>query len=270
MPIITFDDMLACLEVEALSDACYGAPNIPMPYSRIFGGQLLAQCCVVASATADAKHVKSLHVVFPREGDLSRPVEYTVEWLQDGRSFAARSIVGAQEGRIIVAASVSLHALEDGPVHQVDPPRVPDAEACPPVDHSMLPWETRAVDGVDLTVREAGPPDYAMWMRTPALDRPQVVHQALFSHATDLTLIGTALRPHPGLGEADSPDRIRTAVTSHTVWFHRPLRVDRWILLAQTSPVTYGARGFGQGHAFDESGALVASFAQESMLRPVA
>jgi acyl-CoA thioesterase-2 len=271
MPIIDYEDMLGCLEIECFGENEFTAPNIPMPYSRLFGGQLLAQCCVIAAATAEGKHVKSMHVIFPREGDLATPIDYHVERLHDGRSFSTRSVVGAQEGRTIFSASVSLHVLEAGLSYQEPGPKVVVAgpEACPPVDLSMIPWETRAVDGVDLASRDLGPPHYAMWMRTPALDREPVVHQALLAHATDLTMIGTALRPHPDLGEVDSPDRIHTAVTSHTVWFHRPLRVDDWVLLTQTSPCTAGARGFVQGHAFTRESELVASFAQESMLRLV-
>ena len=94
-----------------------------------------------------------------------------------------------------------------------------------------------------------------------------VAHQALFAHATDLTLIGTSLRPHEGIGQADSPEKIHTAVTTHTVWFHRPIALDDWILVSQASPVVAGGRGFGQGHAFDAAGVLVASFAQESLIR---
>ena len=96
------------------------------------------------------------------------------------------------------------------------------------------------------------------------------MHQALFAHSTDLTLIGTSLRPHVAVSEARSPDRIQTAVVTHTVWFHRPIRMDDWVLIAQESPVTAGARGFGTGHAWSADGTLVASFAQESLIRPVA
>ena len=104
-------------------------------------------------------------------------------------------------------------------------------------------------------------------MRAPSLDADPTAHQALFAHASDLTLIGTALRPHAGIGQADSPEKIHSAVTTHTVWFHRAVSLDDWVLLSQESPVSAGARGFGQGHAFDAGGTLVASFAQESMIR---
>ena len=266
---IRFEDTLACLQLETLGEDHYSAPNIPMAYHRIFGGQLLAQSIAISTATAPEKRVKSIHVSFPREGDLRAPVDYRVQRVQDGRTFAGRFILGEQEGRVVVTASVSLHGEESGPVHQIPMPQVPAPEACPEVSHEMIPWETRVVGGVDLDDRDVGPPTYQMWMRSPPLPADPATHQALFAHATDLTLIGTSLRPLAGLGQADSPERIHTAVTTHTVWFHRPLTLDGWILLSQESPCTAGARGFGQGHAFNRSGELVASFAQESMVREV-
>ena len=97
----------------------------------------------------------------------------------------------------------------------------------------------------------------------------ETVHQALLAYATDLTVIGTALRPHDGVGQADAHVRIHTAVTGHTLWFHRPFRLDDWCLVAQQVPIAAGARAFGQGHVWDGDGRLVASFAQESMIRPL-
>ena len=108
MAIIEWKDTLACLDVTELGEGVYTAPNIPMPYRRIFGGQLLAQLVTVAEATAEAKQVKSLHVVFPREGDLEQPVHFEVDAPQTGRSFAARAIRAHQAGRVIAQATVSL------------------------------------------------------------------------------------------------------------------------------------------------------------------
>ncbi len=269
MPIITLEDTLACLEIEELGDDVYTAPNIPMPYYRIFGGQLLAQCIAVAAHTAPDKSVKSLHTTFPREGDLAKPVRFRLERLQEGRTFAGRSIIGEQDGRAIVAAIVMLHTEEEGLEYQCAAPDLGHAEDAVPEDLTMIPWATRIVGGVDLNARDRGPADFAFWMRAEALPPKPAVHQALFAHATDLTLIGTSLRPHEGVGQADSPEKIHTAVTTHTIWFHRSLALDDWLLVSQTSPITSGARGFAQGHAFDGERKLVASFAQESMIRPI-
>jgi acyl-CoA thioesterase-2 len=269
MPIITFADTLACLAVESAGEDRFSAPHIPMTYRRVFGGQLLAQCLVIASQSAPEKQVKSLHASFPREGDLALPIDYRVTRIHDGRSFAGRQIVGEQAGRAIVTASVSLHVLESGPEHAASMPDVAAPEVCPASDLVMIPWETRSVGGVDLAARDVGPAQFAFWMRTPPLGDEPVVHQALLAHATDLTLIGTALRPHAGLGESDSPTRVQTAVTTHTLWLHAPFRIDDWLLVHQESPRMAGARAFGLGHVFTRAGLLVASFAQESLIRPL-
>jgi acyl-CoA thioesterase-2 len=269
MPMIEFEDLLNCLKLEEKGDGRYTAPNIAMPYYRIFGGQLLAQAIAIATRSCPDKTVKSLHVNFPRPGDLREPVDFGVDVHQEGRSFAALSISGSQGGKAIFTAQISMHVLEDGLDHQLEMPDVGRAEDATSVDLSMIPWETRAVANVDLESREVGPPDFALFMRAPKLPDSPHVHQALFAHSTDLTLIGTSLRPHPGLGESDSPERIQTAVTTHSIWFHRPFRMDQWMLLWQQSPAVAGARGFGLGHAFDSAGALVASYAQESVIRLV-
>lgn len=269
MSIISFEDTLGCVAVEAQGDDHFTAPNIPMEYYRIFGGQLLAQGIAIAVATCEGKAVKSLHVGFPRPGDLRKPVAFRVERLQDGRSFASRQIFGSQEGKLIFHATVALHAVEQGDGHQQSAPDVGRPEDATLEDLGMIPWETRVVGGVDLASRDVGPPSYQFWQRTPKLPDDPMIHQALFAHSTDLTLIGTALRPVAGLSEADSVDKIQTAVTSHSIWFHRAFRLDEWVLIAQECPSLGGARGFGIGHAYGAGGELIASFAQESMIRQI-
>lgn len=269
MPIVSLPDLIRCFELEAVDPDTWTAPNLEMPYYRVFGGQLLAQACAVASRDADGKAVKSLHVVFPREGDLAKPVHFALTRPHDGRSFASRQLTAHQEGRVIMAATVSLHVPEEGGAeHQRPMPEVPGPEDCPAVDLTMIPMASRMVGGVDLADPAEGPAELAFWLRAEArLDDDAALHQGLLAHATDLTLIGTTLRPVPGLSQADSPDKIHTAVTSHSLWFHAPFRIDEWLLLAQESPRLAGARGFGSGHAFSADGRLVASFAQESMIR---
>jgi acyl-CoA thioesterase-2 len=123
------------------------------------------------------------------------------------------------------------------------------------------------VDGVDLSAREVGPPTYRFWMRTPPLPDSSALHQALLAYATDLTVIGTALRPADGLSQADSMVRFHSAVTTHALWFHQPLRVDEWLLVDQCSPILAGSRAYGRGDVWSFDGRLLASFAQESMIR---
>lgn len=270
MALITLDDVLGCLAIDQIDDGRWTAPNIDMDYRRIFGGQLLAQAIAVATATDPDKSVKSISTLFPREGSLDAPLTFEVEATQTGRTFSARRITAAQDDRVFFVAQVSLHQVgEAGLDHQDTAPGLGSPVDAAPIDLNMIPWECRVVGDVDLGDRSSAPADYDFWTRVPGdrIGTDQMVHQALLAHATDLTVIGTALRPHDGYSQADSTVTLHTAVTSHQLWFHRPVRLDRWCLITQHSPITAGGRGFGHGHVYDEDGALVASFAQESMIR---
>lgn len=265
-------DLLSCLALSPGDDGLEGQ-NLDIGYHRVFGGQILAQAlCAAAAATPD-KAVKSLHVLFPREGDTARPMQYRVTALQAGRTFGTTEVVAHQEGKVAAAALVSVHVDEDGLDRNEAPPSVGPPEAATLTDLGMVPWETRLVDGVDLADRGEGPARLSWWMRTPTVEVPDGVeeratHQALLAHATDLTLIGTALRPFDGLSQADSTVTLHTAVTSHTLWFHRPFRVDEWLLITQEAPVVAHGRSYGRGDVF-AGDLLVASFAQEAMVRPI-
>ena len=269
MGLVDLDGLLACLEFEDLGDGRWTAPHLQMEYRRIFGGQLLAQAVVLADASVPDKAVRSLSCVFPREGSLNEPLEYRLEEVHDGRSFATRRITGAQGDRVCLVAQASLHIAEEGPEHGKPAPDVGLPEDAVPADLSMVPWPCRVVDGVDLGHRGVGPAEFSFWTRVdrPLPDDP-AIHQALLAHATDLTVIGTALRPHEGLSQADSTVRLTTAVTAHQIVFHRSFRIDGWCLVDQSSPVAVGARAFGTGNVFDAAGRPVASFTQESMIRP--
>lgn len=268
------DDLLSALDLTEVGDDELEGTNLDIGYHRVFGGQILAQALVAAASSAPEKSVKSLHVLFPREGDTATPMRYRVTALQAGRTFGTTEVVAHQGGKVVAAALASLHVDEDGLERSDDPPAVGRPEDAVLTDLGMVPWETRLVDGVDLTDRGVGPARLAWWMRTPTLPEhddaggDRAVHQALLAHATDLTLIGTALRPFEGVSQADSTVTLHTAVTSHTVWFHRPLRVDRWLLVDQHSPVAARGRTYGRGDVYDGD-ELVASFAQEAMVRPV-
>jgi acyl-CoA thioesterase-2 len=256
-------ELIKCLET---------GDNLDIGYHRVFGGQILAQMIAAASTASPDKVVKSLNVLFPREGDTSKRMEYAVEKLQDGRTFGTTSITATQDGKVISAATVSMHVLEESPLHRSDSPPagVGTPTQADEIENAMIPWELRVVGGVDLAAKEKGPAEYQMWMRaTGAADLPLSVQQALLAHATDLTIIGTALRPFEGVSQADSTVTLHTAVTAHSIWFHQPFSMDDWLLLAQTSPVVSGGRAFGRGDVFTAKGEVVASFAQESMIRPL-
>jgi acyl-CoA thioesterase II len=267
MATVSFDNLRACLDLTEDPQGTFTGANLDLDYHRVFGGQILAQTILAATAAADGKEVKSLTQLFPREGQSDSPMLYCVTKHQQGRTFASTGVVGTQGEKTVSVATVSLHTPEDGTTRQNDAPEVGKPESATPTDLGMIPWETRVVDGVDLSDRTVGPASYRFWMRTPALPDTAALHQALLAYATDLTIIGTALRPAEGLSQADTMTKFHSAVTSHSLWFHQPLRVDDWLLVDQVSPVLAGGRAFGRGDVWSLDGRLVASFAQESMIR---
>ena len=258
-----WDDLLGCLDLLELPPAGFEGRNQQLSYHRLFGGQLLAQFVRAASLTSPGKTVKSLHVLFPREGRSQEPVRYEVERHHEGSTFAALTIRARQAKGVIATASVSLHAPEDGLSQQaIDPvPAVPGAEHR--VELGLLPWETRSA--ADLDARESAPPEFSLWMRTPPVS--PALACALTAYATDLTLIGTAVRPLEGISRRDAHTVFTSAVTSHALWSHRPFRTDGWLLLRQHSPILAHGRCFGRGDVLTEDGSLVASYAQEALLR---
>ncbi len=267
-----FSDLLACLDLApapadgtavAIGAAAFEGRNQHLEYHRVFGGQLLGQLIQVARLVCPDKAVKSLHAVFAREGRADEPVIFEAIRHHEGRSFATLTVTGRQDRGVLATSSICMHVVEDGPEHQdvADVPAVLGPEHRLALD--LIPWETRAVD--DLNATSTGPPEFEFWMRTPDVD--SVLAPALTAYATDLTLIGTALRPMDGLGQRGNGTQFTSAVTSHTLWFHRPFRTDEWLLLRQHSPLLAHGRCFGRGDVLTESGALAASFGQEALLR---
>jgi len=257
-----WDDLLDCVALRAEGTSFEGR-NQRLGYHRIFGGQLLAQFVRAAGLTCPDKAVKSLHVLFPRAGHPDAPVRYDVTRHHEGGTFAALTIVAGQAQGAIATASVSMHAVEEGLDRQTVPavPAVPGAEHRVEID--LLPWETRST--ADLDAVTAQPPEYELWMRLPPVEAP--LAPALVAYATDLTLIGTALRPLEGVSQHNAGRAFTSAVTAHTVWFHRPFATGGWLLLRQQSPIVAHGRCYGRGDVLTENGVLVASFAQEALLR---
>jgi len=238
-------------------------------YRRVFGGQLLAQTVQALRATADGKSLKSLTQQFPREGDVAMPVTYEVLPHHSGRTFATTGVRLSQADKLISVAAASLHVPESGLEHATPAPSVGSPDDATPVTIDMIPWEIRVIGGVDLNAGSSRPPYFQFWMRLPpdaGVEDDDWTHQSLLAHATDLTVIGTALLPVEGLSQADTGTAFHSAVTSHTLWFHAPFRLSEWVLVDQTSPVLSGGRAFGRGDVW-QHGRLVASFAQESMIR---
>jgi acyl-CoA thioesterase-2 len=256
-------DLLDCLDLRVVAPLVFEGRNQRLSYHRLFGGQLLAQFVRAASLTCPNKAVKSVHVLFPRAGRTEEPVRYEVACHHEGGSFASLTIVARQTPGVVATASVSMHAAEDGVDHQTVPevPCVLGAEHRVEID--LLPWETRSAADLDSPAPAA--PELDMWMRTPPVS-PDLA-PALTAYGTDLTLIGTALRPLDGLSQRDAGTAFTSAVTSHTIWYHGPFNTDDWLLLRQHSPTVAHGRCFGRGDVLTESGTLVASYAQEALLR---
>lgn len=265
---IHWKDLLVCLELREVSntaqDACYEGDSLPLNYHRLFGGQLLAQFVQAARLTSPGKEVKSLHVLFPRAGRADESVVYEARRVHEGGTFATLTITARQERGVLATASVSLHKPEEGPDYQSAVLPVPPVPApAHRVSHDLLPWDSRSTQ--DLDSRDAASAEYELWLRTPEVD--PALAPALTAYATDLTLIGTALRAVEGVCQADAGTAFTSAVTAHSVWFHRPLRTDDWLLLRQQGPVLAHGRGFGRGDVLTGDGVLVASYAQEALVR---
>ncbi|MFW0793911.1 acyl-CoA thioesterase domain-containing protein [Gordonia sp. CPCC 205515] len=243
---------------------CYQGANLSLPYRRLFGGQLLAQFVAAAGLASPDKSIRSIHTNFPREGLVDTDVRYDVDARHQGRSFDTLSLTAAQGDRLIAVATVAMHVPDDGPdIQTIDPvPPLPGDDARKTI--GLLPWEVRTVD--DLDDPSAARPHHELWMRTPPVDDERL-HPCVAAYATDLTLIGTALRPLEGFSQGGNGTAFHSAVTSHTIWFHRSFRTDEWLLIRQDSPILAGGRCYGRGDVITQSGSLVASFAQEAVVR---
>ena len=257
-----------------------------MPHGRVFGGQVLAQCVIAAGRTvADVddgdgpRRIHSLHGYFMRPGDDTKPIRFAVERMRDGNSFSTRRVHALQDGLPILSMITSFQEDARGLDHQDPMPQVPGPEGLPSLlevfggidnpgaQHLVRrPVELRHVEG-SLFVEPADErvAQQSVWMKTvgPLPDDP-LVHAAVLAYASDYTLLEAVLRRH-GLAWTDR--RLRAASLDHAMWFHRPANVDDWVLYAQQSPSAQGGRGLGIGRMFSADGTLVATVAQEGMLR---
>jgi len=280
----TAADLIALLELEPIEHNIYRGQNRNIGTGRIFGGQVLAQALVAATHTVEEERtLHSMHGYFILAGDLDLPVVYFVDRLRDGGSFTTRRVTGIQHGHAIFTMSASFHRPEPGLEHGTEMPDVPDPETLRPeleiireradeIPAPLRPFWTqdrpldfRSVDGADPFDMAARAPRRSYWMRAigPVDDNP-VHHQALVAYASDYGLLGAALQPH---GVTLRDPRMMAASLDHAIWFHRPFRMDDWILYVAESPAAGGARGFTRGTFYTRSGELVASVAQEGLVR---
>ncbi|MFO7982045.1 MAG: acyl-CoA thioesterase II [Desulfuromonadales bacterium] len=276
-------DLIRHLQLEKLEANRFRGESRDVGQKSVFGGQVLAQALLAAGSTVDGRPAHSLHGYFLLPGDPGLPIDYDVELLRDGRSFTTRRVVGIQKGRTIFNMSASFHVQEEGIDHQIDMPEAPPAgkltsaeelgrqaaEKAPPKVREFLtmrrPIEFRPVDPTDLLHPESRPPHRRTWLRTGGkLPDDPGLHQAVIAYASDFALLGTALLPH---GLSFLQGSVQAASLDHAMWFHRPFRADEWLLYDMDSPSACGARGFARGSLFSSDGRLVASVAQEGLLR---
>lgn len=255
------------------------------PHKRAFGGQVLAQSVMAAglsvrtNPTLGERQVHSLHAYFIRPGDSLKPISFAVENLRDGNSFSVRRVYAMQNSQTLLSATLSFQVSAEGLEHQSDMPSVPDpdrvrttAEELEGIDHPVADhWRSRAIDV--RTVEGAlffqpGRQKFAaqnVWMKTiTQLPDDPLIHAAVMAYASDYTLLESVLRKH-GIVWADP--RLRAASLDHSMWFHRPGRIDDWVLYQQESPSASGGRGLGIGKLYSIDGTLMCTIAQEGMLR---
>jgi acyl-CoA thioesterase len=267
------DELLAVLDLHPTGPGTFRADSMEFGAGAVvFGGQQLAQTIVAAATVDPAKSVKSVHTVFARGASTDRPLEFAVDVMQQGRSFASATVTISQGERLCTRSLVLLHAPDPDLIrHQDAAPEVPSAAESTPSAHGAGFWEVRTVGGVDIADPDAvGPPRLDVWTRFPDAPDDPNLNQALLAFATDGFLIGTAMRPHAGVGQALAHRSISTSVITHTLTFHGPVDASGWLLLDQESPVAGAGRSYGRAHVFAEGGDLVASFVQENMIRAFA
>jgi acyl-CoA thioesterase-2 len=235
---------------------------------RIFGGHVIAQALLAAYETVEERVCHSLHCYFIRPGDPTVPILYEVDRARDGRTFTTRRVTAIQRGQQIFNLASSFQVPEEGLEHQDPMPDVPKPDILPP-DRRTGDWgrpiDMRPVDLQDFATPRIGPPFQNIWMRAAEpLGDGVALNQALIAYASDMSFLSTAMRPH-GLGW-QTPG-LQTASLDHAIWFHRPSRFNDWHLYAQKSPSASGSRGFNLGEIFNIDGRLVASTAQEGLIR---
>jgi acyl-CoA thioesterase II len=279
-------DVLSILDLEPLEVNLFRGRSPQSRWQRVFGGQVIGQALVAACRTVEDVAVRpphSLHAYFLLGGDPKVPIIYEVDRIRDGKSFTTRRVVAIQHGQAIYSMSVSFHVRETGWTHQFQMPDVPKPDELPSdaeVRNRLLPLmsepvrryfererpiELRPVEYDRYLAKRLEGDRFHMWIRaTGRLPDEPAIHQCVLAYASDMTLLDTALVP---LGKTVFNEDVMAASLDHALWFHRSFRADEWLLYAQDSPSLGDARGFARGEIFAMDGTLVASVAQEGLLR---
>ena len=278
-------DLLTLLDLEHIETNLFRGVSPDEGWQRVYGGQVIGQALVAASRTVDDPNriAHSLHGYFLRPGDTTCPILYQVDRIRDGRSFTTRRGKAIQKGQAIFSMSVSFQVMETGLEHQMTAPTTPPPEDCkseamlmdeylrdvPDADPTFLkrsrPIEMRFADPTNDANPQPLPPEQSVWIKTiDTMPEDVRLNQCLLAYASDMTLIDTSYRPHAINWRQDN---FQVASLDHAMWFHRPFKTDEWLLYHQDSPYSGGARGFSRGTFYDSDGVLVASCAQEGLIR---
>lgn len=273
------------LNLEQVADGCFRGVNLDIGSQNVFGGQVLGQALAAANRTVDCRLAHSLHAYFLLPGDLSAPINFEVDTVRNGRSFATRSVAALQKGRIIFSMFVSYQAPEIGLDHQIDMPDVPSPEELPSHEelvkaahrpnseaYKIWPWgnlplELRQVEPVNPYVLDKRPPFQKFWFRlVHPIPADRALQQCMLAYASDFGILHAARLPH---GISFRQRNVRVASIDHAMWFHRLFDMNQWLLYVAESPSASSARGFVRGDIFTREGLLVASVAQEGLMRVI-
>jgi acyl-CoA thioesterase-2 len=287
MPVGAMDqalqDLITLLELEPLEENIFRGQSHDIGLPQVFGGQVLGQALAAASRTVSGRRVHSLHAYFLQRGDVDAPIIYEVDRARDGGSFSSRRVVAIQHGEQIFNMAASFQVPEAGLEHQAAMPAVPGPDALrdmgelarerggelsPRLRRYLTyrrPFIVKPVQPGQFLAAGQIEPVKQLWMK--AVDRlppDPFIHDALFAYISDYELIGTATLPH---GLHATRTGLQMASLDHAMWIHRPLRVDEWLLFDLESPNASGARGLARGQVFSQDGTLIASLAQEGLIR---
>nr|WP_306269376.1 acyl-CoA thioesterase II [Pararhizobium sp. IMCC3301] len=281
------DRMMAILDLERIEADRYRGQSPQDGWQRVYGGQVIGQALVAASRSVEDRVLHSLHGYFLRPGDPSIPIFYEVERVRDGRSFCTRRVVAFQHGKEIFIMSASFQVLEEGLEHQIDMDAVPDPESLmgesemkammlsqPNVPAPVKrywerdrPIEFRPIDLTHYVSREKLPPLQKVWVRSSSpLPDDAALQKCALAYMSDMTLLDTALFAH---GLNMFVGKLQMASLDHAMWFHRPFQAHDWMLYSQDSPSSSNARGFCRGSIYSRDGKLIASVAQEGLIRQI-
>ena len=280
------DELIRLISLEPIGADRFRGDCRGRPGQRVYGGLVLAQALMAAGRTVSGgRSAHSLHAYFMRPGDDAESIIYEVERARDGGSFSTRRVVAIQHGRPIFNLSASFQIPEEGMSHQSSMPQVPPpedledqydrlmrhSEEIPAEYHRRIapryPLRFRLTDPEHPVRPGPLPPEASLWMKAEGqISGDLLVHQSLLAYASDYRLLATALRPH---GRSMFQGKTMMASLDHALWLHRPFRMDEWLLYTFDTPSASNARGFSRGSVFTRDGVLVASVAQEGLIRPV-